>query len=159
MSDIMPKIDDQMIGLYAIKKYIQKYHKVEIELTKGDYGNFNIEEIIKKFMDVLPNVKEITLKPLSNTNTFEYYFYHKQDILKEHMETMKKLSREYKIGINIIFPVEANIKLYKDILWKDIKEVLNLMNGYNIRILLENMTYIIEEECTALQICKFAYMF
>ena len=154
MLDIMPKINDQMIGLYAIKKYITKYRKIEIELTKGDYGKFDLEGIITKFIDVLPNLKEITIRPRGNTNAFENFFYHKESLIK-HIEMIKELSRENKITINIVFPIESNIRLYKDILYSDIKEILNLIKGYKVHILLENRVFIREDVCTPLEICKF----
>ena len=152
--NVVPIIDDKMTGLYLLKKHIEKSHKVEIQLTKGDYGNFDFEEVVTNFIEVLPNLKEITISPLKAHNSLEILLFQKEKI-GPIIDSLKKISEEYQIHLNIIFPIIMECEVYKKLFLYDMKSILDDIKGYDVTILLENRFYKEETLCSEIEICKF----
>ena len=114
--------------------------------------SMNIESTINDLLDKLPNIKIITVNPPKEFDHLEYFLYKDKKYILNIINILKKLSIKHNIHININFKINFTIDIQKKLIFLKLKELLNMIKGYNVYILLEN-TYNIDE-LTPLNICR-----
>lgn len=155
MRAIYPKIDDKLKGIHALRKYINKYKGVEIQITNYDKlnGTFEFEEQIRTLLEVFPNLKEIIIHTPVPFCYIEMYIAKDKEVLFNIIEKIKTLTLELGIKIDLLFHVNWDIELEKMIVVPILVDIINNIKGFNIEILLENVIFTNDFLCP-LKICK-----
>lgn len=160
MKNIYPKIDSKLHGIHALKKYIDKYKGLELQILSLEEGtSFSFEEEIRTLYDLFPNLKEVTVHPPLSFCALEEQLYQKEENVLKNLETACLLSEELGIQINMLYHINWSLEKYKKLCLLSIKKMLNQIRGYNVYIVLEN-NYAIESNnpkgnrCVPLELCK-----
>ena len=114
--------------------------------------SMNIEFTINQLLDKLPNIKIIIINPPKEFSYLEYFLYKDKKYILNIIEQIKKLSTKYNIQINLNLKINFDIDIQKKIIFLKIKELLNMIKGYNVFLLLENT--INGDKLTPLNICR-----
>lgn len=155
MKKIYPKIDASFQGLHKLKKYIEKYRGVEIQILEEENGFFSMEEEIRTLMDLCPNTEEITIHTPLDHYDLEMILLKDKNIVLEQLEVIKSLSMEYSIHINLLYHTSWTFKEHQKYTIPYLQEILFSMKGFPVTFLLENVYTNLEKECTVLKLCKF----
>lgn len=156
MRSIYPKLDHGLHGLHALKKYIEKYKGVEIQFLEfNDDYTFDFEEDIRTVYDLFPNIKEITIHPPLYPYCLEMILLKDPQIVIGQLEKVKELASTLEIQINILYHVDFTFSATQKVLMPYIKNLVNVIKGYNVNILLENGYTNLETSCSVIEICKF----
>lgn len=156
MKSIYPKVDSHFRGIRNLKKYIDKYKGVEVQVTSIDEnGTFCSSEFLRSLCNICPNLKEITIHTPSKDYDLEMVLYRDKNIIFEQLTEIKELSQELGIRINLLYHTRWNLSVHKECTILHLKELLSFIKGYNVSILLENSYMNLERECNALKLCKF----
>ena len=155
---IYPKISPQEIG-YEMMEKIKKSEGIEIQFfDEGDITEpFNFEDEVIKRKKEFPNLKEITIHPPLNDYNLELIFLKDENILKNQLYALVKLSKNLDLQLNLIYHTYMPVKQYISTnLDKRLKENLKIIEGTNVIVLIENLYMILDEkeECSAIEICK-----
>lgn len=155
MRAIYPKIDDKLKGIHALRKYINKYKGIELQIINYDKntGKFEFEEEIRTILNVLPNVKEIIIHPPTSFCNLEMFLALDKNIVIDLLDKIKDLSLETGIKINILFHLSWSFEISKQIVVPYLIEILDTIKGFNVQILLENVVFAKDFLCP-LNICK-----
>lgn len=155
MKNIYPKIDSHFNGLHKLKKYIEKYRGVEIQILREENGFFSMEEEIHTLMDLCPNTEEVTIHTPLEQYDLEMILFKDKNIVLNQLETAKILAMEYKIHINLLYHTTWNFKEHQKYTIPLLQEILFSIKGFPVTLLLENTYRNLETECTPLKLCKF----
>ena len=154
---IYPKVNESLQGLNNLKKYVEKYKGLEIQLLSMEQTNENTYKSIKKLKNEIPNIEEVTIHlPLRDEVTFETYAFSKLDQEKERLEKLIDISNEYNLRINLLYHTRWNYNSWHNSgAVEKMKELLDIIKNSNVFILIENMYAIVErKECTVLKVAK-----
>lgn len=156
--NIYPKIDERLTGLEALKEYIEISNGIEIQFFHNDgiWENYNIVPVIENLMQLMPNLKEITIHtPLENYD-IELIALKDIELIKTKIKDTISLSNKYNIKINLLYHVTWPIEMMEQGAIEKIEELVQMLKNTNVNLLIENL-YAIEEhnhKCTVLEICK-----
>lgn len=162
MRSIYPKIDSKFRGIHVLKKYIDKYKGLEIQILHLDEESlFSFEDEIRTLLNLFPNIKEVTIHPPTNFCELEKFLYQGDSIILQILEKSCTLSSELAIHINMLFHVGWSLETYKKLCTFSIRKMLDQIRGYHVYILLENTPLgnmydmYNEHSCIPLELCKF----
>ena len=132
---------------------------IEIQFfdQNGITSRFNFENDVKNMKQKYPNLKEIVVHPPLNNYNIELIFLKDENIFKEQLECLSKLSKELDIEVDFIYHTYMPVRQYIATgLGERIKEALKIIEGTNVTILIENLFMMHDEkdECSAVEICK-----
>ncbi len=155
MRAIYPKIDDKLKGINTLRKYINKYKGVEVQITKYDKTNgyFEFEEQIRTLLVVFPNLKEVIIHTPIPFCDLEMYIAKDKEEIFNIIERIKALTLELGIKIDLLFHISWKFEIEKMITVPVLMEMINSIKGFNIEILLENIHFT-EDFLCPLKICK-----
>ena len=158
---IYPKISNQQYSNQVAEK-IKQSEGIEIQYFDEIKGKitepFDFETEIRKNKSQYPNLKEITVHPPLKDYDIELIILKDEKILKNQLKKLVKLSKELNIELNIIYHTHLPLKQYISTgLDKRMLKYLKIIEGSNVTILIENLFMLPaeENECSALQICKY----
>lgn len=151
---VYPKIDSKLHGMYALKKHIDQYKGIELQVLALEKNTFSFTEEISTLHTLFPNLKEVTVHPPASFCDLEKFLYMGEDLVCKQLEEACALSEELGIQINILYHVNWPFETYKKLCLFSIKKMLNTIRGYHVYILLENTCQIEEKNCTPLKLCK-----
>lgn len=161
MRSIYPKIDSKFRGVHVLKKYIDKYKGLELQILCLEEGLFTFEEEVRTLLNLFPNIKEITIHPPTDFCELEKFLYQGDSIILQILEKACTLSSELSIHINILFHVGWSLETYKKLCTLSIRKMLNQIRGYHVYVLLENIPSVNGYDmcnshfCIPLELCKF----
>lgn len=157
MKSIYPKVDVNLKGIHKLKKYIDKYKGLELQCLDFDKktGNFSFADEVRAIGNLFPNTKEINIHPPLEFCDLEMFCCGREQALYEAIETMKILTEEFSLHMNLILHTHWNLSQHQMLTIPFLKELINRIKGYDIYIVLENMCFIDEKKCTVLELCKF----
>ena len=156
---IYPKISVQEYGK-EMEEVIKKSEGIEIQFfdEKNITEPFNFKKEVKKNKKKYPNLKEITIHPPLHNYNIEILFLKDENIVKNQLKQLVKLSKKYEINLNIIYHTYIPWRQYISTgLDKRILKCLKIIEGTNVTVLIENMiSSFLEEknEITAIEVCK-----
>lgn len=158
MLDLMPKISEKFDQLGGVEKYVEKYGKAEIQFFAKEEKPHNIDfsVAIEKLCSMY-KMKEITVHPpLVNYFDIETILMYDEQIARNMLEQLVSLSENLNIKLNIIFHTHWALILHRFSTIDKIKYLLKIIEGTNVKILMENLFLITEpfDEISALSICK-----
>lgn len=133
---------------------IKKNKIVTINFVDININNLSmdIEKNIDKLIEQMPNIKIIIINPPKNFSSLEYFLYKDKKYILNMINIIKKISVKYNIHININFKINFTIDIQKKLTFLKIKELLNMIKGYNVYIILENTLN--GDKLTPLNICR-----
>lgn len=158
MQKIYPKTCENLKGEEYLRKYIKKYKGVEIQFFHKDEEklvDFNVSPVIEKIMDVDPEIEEITVHPPLSEYDIEQVLLSDKSLFFKLLNDLVNLSNKYSIKMNIIFHSHLTFIGHKYCTINYLKEAMNVLEGSNVKILLENL-FMFEENglCDVLKVCK-----
>lgn len=153
---IFPKID--LINFSKeFDEIIDKSEGIEIQLfdENGATEAVNISSKIKKVHKTYPNIKEVTIHtPLLNYD-IEHVLFKNEKIFVKQLHDIVKLSKKYKMSINLLYHTTWNIDaLTSTGVVNIIKKYLKILEHTNNKLLIENVFLLDENNCTPLDLCK-----
>ena len=156
---IYPKISPSELG-NEMKEKVKKSQGIEIQFfdENGITEPFNFEDEIIKRKEQFPNLKEIIVHPPLNNYNIELLFLKDENIIKEQLHSLVKLSVKLNIELDFIYHTYLTVQQYVSTnLDKRLKKILKIVEGTNVTILLENLFMMLDEkdECSAVEICKY----
>ena len=159
MTKIYPKTCSNLRGIRTLKKYVDTYQGIEIQMIDFNKKRleFNIIEPVESTMLLFPNIKEIVIHlPLDFCN-ISYFVMKGIDFITPLLEDAKKMSNENDISICLLFHIYDDVDIVKLTMLPFLNKMLDIIKGYNITILLENVYMVETEKCTVsnLEVCKF----
>lgn len=155
---IFPKVSAQDMH-ENMKKIIRESEGLELQFfdENGITSKFNFEDIIRKTKKEYPNLKNIIVHPpLSNYN-IEFLILKDENIVKEQLEQLVKLSKELDVELSIIYHTYFTREQFISTnLSKRIKKLLKIIENTNVFVLIENLFMMLDERkgCSALQAVK-----
>ena len=158
MLDLMPKISEKFEQIGGLEKYIEKYKKAEIQYFAKEEKPHNIDfsVSIEKLCSMY-KMQEITVHPpLVNYFDIEVILMYDEEIVRNMLEQLVNLSEKLNIKLNIIFHTHWALVLHRFSTLDKIRNLLIIIEGRNVKILMENLFLITEplDETSALAICK-----
>lgn len=154
---IYPKTSEILEGLDYLKKYVEEYKGIEIQLLSYEQTKQITYKFLKQLKDQIPQLVEVTIHlPLREDFNFEALAFSKLDIEKERLEMLCEASQEFNLKINLLYHTRWNY-----ISWSNsgaidrMKELLEIIQNSNVNILIENIYALVERtECTVLKVAK-----
>lgn len=155
--NIYPKTCKNFVGLDNLMPYVEKSKGIELQFfdENGIMAPFEFETIIDNIIERVPCLKEITIHPPLCNYDIEYIIAKDINIIKNQLNTMVKLSRKYNIKLNIIYHTSIEFKIHKELTLDKIEELIKIIEGENVKILIENTFMFFENECTAYKIAEY----
>lgn len=156
---IYPKTNEMFEGIQNLEEAIKKYKGIEIQYfakSKTEMVDFEIrkpiEEIIKKY----PDIEEITIHPPLYDYELEVLLLKDKRIFLKQIKEMVKLSKKYKIKINIVEHTRLLMSQSRISIIPILEKAKKIMKGSNTKILFENI-YMMEEQkdCAVLSLCEY----
>ncbi len=155
MKSIYPKIDSLFTGIHKLKKYIDKYQGVEIQIMEIDEdASFLSEDILHTLYSVCSTIKEVTLRAPLHYYNLEMVLCKDKNIILNQLAEIRKLSKDLNIHINLLYRTDWSVEAHKECTLLLLREFLSFIKGYDICILLENSYKGLEKECSVLKLCK-----
>lgn len=153
---IFPKID--LINFSnEFDEIINESEGIEIQLfdEKGKTEEVDIKSKIKKIKELYSNIKEVTIHPPIMNYDIEHVLFKDERIFEKQLYDIVKLSKKYKIAINLLYHTTWNIDtLISTGAINKIKKYIKILEGTNNKLLIENVYIIAENTCTPLSLCK-----
>ena len=157
---IYPKTNEVLQGLENLKSYVEKYKGIEIQLLSFNNTQEKTYESIKAVKKEIPQIEEITIHlPIKgglNNYNFEVLAFSNLEVEKERLRLLLKISQEYNIKINLLYHTRWDFLSWIESGAIDkMKELLEITQNTNVRILIENIYSTVErKECAVLKIAK-----
>lgn len=156
---IYPKVCEKLQGLESLRQEIEKDNGIELQFFHNNrtWGNFSITNAVERLMEEVPTIKEITIHPPLDIYDLEFLISKDVNIVKNELKECIMLSNKYNIKINMLYHVVWNYEMIKEAVLNRIKELVNMLDGTNVKILIENIHVSISENinrCTVLRICE-----
>lgn len=154
---IYPKTSENLEGLEYLKKYVEEYKGIEIQLLSYEQTKQITYKFLKQLKDQIPQLVEVTIHlPLREDFNFEVLAFSKLDLEKERLKMLCEASREFNLKLNLLYHTRWNY-----ISWSNsgaierMKELLEVIQNSNVNILIENIYALVERtECTVLKVAK-----
>ena len=154
---IYPKTSENLEGLEYLKKYVEEYKGIEIQLLSYEQTKQITYKFLKQLKDQIPQLVEVTIHlPLREDFNFEALAFSKLDLEKERLKMLCEASREFNLKLNLLYHTRWNY-----ISWSNsgaidrMKELLEIIQNSNVNILIENIYALVERtECTVLKVAK-----
>lgn len=155
--NIYPKTCRNFIGLDNLMLYVNKDKGIELQFfnENGIMAQFEFKTRVEELIKIIPDLKEITIHPPLSNYDIECIIAKDINILKDQLNILVELSRKYNIKLNIIYHTLVNFKCHKELTLNKIGELLKIIEGENVKILIENIFMFFEEECTAYKIAEY----
>ena len=153
---IYPKTSENLEGLEYLKKYVEEYKGIEIQLLSYEQTKITYK-FLKQLKDQIPQLVEVTIHlPLREDFNFEALAFSKLDLEKERLKMLCEASQEFNLKLNLLYHTRWNY-----ISWSNsgaidrMKELLEVIQNSNVNILIENIYALVERtECTVLKVAK-----
>lgn len=158
MVDLMPKISEKIEQIGGVEEFIKKYGKAEVQYFPRSEQPHQID--FSKMIEYLCSnyeMKEITIHPpLKDYYDIESVLMYDINIIKDQLQQLVYYSNKFNINLNLIYHTHWSIALHRANTISKIKELLKIIDGTNVKILVENLFMMSESfnECTVLQLCK-----
>lgn len=157
MLNLMVKISEKLEQIGGIEEFIKKYGKAEVQFfkRKPEPHQIDFSQMIE-YLCLNYNMKEITIHPPLNNYDIEVVLMYDINIIKEQLQQLVYYSNKFNINLNLIYHTHWSMVLHRANTISKIKELLKIIEGTNVKLLIENL-FMMEEpfnECTALQLCK-----
>lgn len=154
---IYPKTSENLEGLEYLKKYVEEYKGIEIQLLSYEQTKQITYKFLKQLKDQIPQLVEVTIHlPLREDFNFEALAFSKLDLEKERLKMLCEASQEFNLKLNLLYHTRWNY-----ISWSNsgaierMKELLEVIQNSNVNILIENIYALVERtECTVLKVAK-----
>lgn len=153
---IYPKTSESLEGMQTLKKYIQKYRGVEIQVLNWE-SDEKIYNVINELKNEIPEILEVTIHPpLIDEYDFEVLTYQNIKREEERINKMIEISQDFNIKVNLLYHVTWNFSCWKSSgTIENLKYLLKLLDNTNVNIVIENIYSVVERRnCTVLSIAK-----
>lgn len=152
---IYPKTCRNFEGINTLMPFVNKYGGIELQFFKEGniLDSFDFVSRVKALLEIVPDIKEITIHPPLTHYDIEYVILKDITLLHEQLIQMVELSRKYNIKINMVYHTVMDIEYHKALTIEKLKKALKILEGTNVNILLENIFMFMEKKCTVYQIC------
>ena len=157
MKNIMLKVSSKEEQTIALKDYINKYNRIEIQFFTNERGQirFDFEEIVRKYKKMF-DINEITIHPPLEKFELEYVLFRDKESFLGNVRKAVELSKELNIKINLLYHARWDIELLEYSITPYIKEALEIIGDSNVLILLENSTIVTDRKYTSvLEYCEY----
>ena len=143
---IYPKTNEMLEGIEIQYFAKSKSEIVDFEITKP------IESLLKKY----PQIEEITIHPPLCDYELEVVLLKDKNIFLNQIKEIVKLSKKYKIKINIVQHTRLLMSQAKLSIIPVLEKAKKIMKGTNTKIVFENI-YMMEEQkdCTVINLCEY----
>lgn len=155
--NIYPKTCRNFVGLDNLMPYVEEYKGIELQFfdENGIMAPFKIREVIEKLMERVPDLKEITIHPPLNDYDIEWIIVKDINIIKDQLKTLVGLSRKYNIKLNLLYHTAIDFRKHEILTLDKIAELLEIIEGEDVRILIENLYRFSEKKCTPYQLASY----
>ena len=102
---IYPKTNELLEGIENLEEAIKKYKGIEIQYfakSKSEIVDFEITKPIESLLKKYPQIEEITIHPPLCDYELEVVLLKDKNIFLNQIKEIVKLSKKYKIKINIV---------------------------------------------------------
>jgi sugar phosphate isomerase/epimerase len=154
---IYPKTCRNFVGLDNLMPYAKKYKGVELQFFEenGKMQPFDFKTVVEKLMEKVPELEEVIIHPPLSYYDIECIIAKDISILENQLRTMVELSRKYNIKVNMVYHTLIDFESHKALTLNKIAELLKIIEGENVKILLENIFMFFEDKCTVYQIADY----
>jgi len=154
--NIYPKTNKDFEGIETLMPYIKKYGGVELQFfnENGLMEPFDFSSRVDALMEKIPDLKEITIHPPLAHYDIENIMAKNINIIEDQFKQLVALSRKYNIKINMVYHTMIDIDYHRQLTIEKLKELLKILEGSNVKIVLENLCMFMEKKCTVYQICQ-----
>ena len=158
MVKIYPKTDENLNGDEKLKEYIKRYKGLEIQYSHKDNNklvDFVMAPAVEKKIKANPEIEEITIHPPLSRYDIEQILLTDKTLFSKLLNDLVELSNKHNIKMNMILHSHLNLLEHKYFTIDDLKEGLKILEGSNVKLLLENLYMFNEDDtCSVLQVCK-----
>lgn len=156
---IYPKADERFEGIENLGKTINKYKGVEIQYfpkSKDELVDFGMEPAIKEMIRRYPSIEEITIHPPLEDYELEVQLLKDPNIFLNQLKQVEKLSKKYKIKINLLEHTRLTVSQAKLSIIPVLKKADKIMKNTNVKIVIENI-FMMEEQkdCSVIELCEY----
>lgn len=157
MKKIYPKTNSKLEGIEYFREYIDKYKGIEIQYfeDKDNLFEYYVEESIGNVCSMFPQIQEIVIHPPLCNHDIELLLLKDKNLFLNRLKELVELSKKYNKKINIIYHTRMTFEYHKRATIETLKEGLDILEGSNVKILLENIYMMEENTCSVLEICQF----
>lgn len=157
MIKIFPKTNELLEGVEFYKEYISKYKGIEIQYfeDKNNLFNYEIKDSINKVCDIYPELEEIVIHPPLSNHDIELLLMKDTKLFFDRLKELVELSKKYNKKIDIIYHTRWTFEYHKRATIEVLKEALKIIEGTEVKILLENIYMMEENICSVLEICNY----
>ena len=154
--NIYPKTCRNFEGINNLMPFIKKYGGVELQFFKeGDIlAPFEFVSRVEALIKLVPDIKEITIHPPLSHYDIEHVLAKDVTIFQNQLIDMVGLSKKYNIKVNMVYHTMVDIEYHKALTIEKLKKALKILEGSNVKILLENIFMFFEKKCTVYEICE-----
>ena len=156
---IYPKTNEMLEGIENLEEAIKKYKGIEIQYfakSKSEIVDFEITKPIESLLKKYPQIEEITIHPPLCDYELEVVLLKDKNIFLNQIKEIVKLSKKYKIKINIVQHTRLLMSQAKLSIIPVLEKAKKIMKGTNTKIVFENI-YMMEEQkdCTVINLCEY----
>ena len=156
---IYPKTNEYLEGIEEFEKTLKEYKGIEIQYfakSKSEIVDFEITKPIESLLKKYPQIEEITIHPPLCDYELEVVLLKDKNIFLNQIKEIVKLSKKYKIKINIVQHTRLLMSQAKLSIIPVLEKAKKIMKGTNTKIVFENI-YMMEEQkdCTVINLCEY----
>ena len=157
---IYPKTCENLVGLEYLKKYVEKYKGVEIQLLSSEQTEKKTYDVLKRLKAEIPPINEVTIHLPIRDEFDEYNFevltYSNLEVEKERLKKVCEASKELDLKVNVLYHTRWDFNSWSNSGAIDrMKELLKIVQNTNVNILIENIYAMVERnECAVLKVAK-----
>lgn len=156
MRKIYPKIDSEFRGMHVLKKYIEKYKGVELQIQEVDVNHsFLCTDLIETLLLFCPNVREVTIHTPLEDYDLEMILLYDKNILLNQLAELKELALMHDLRINLLYHTSWELETHQKYTITLLQEVLSSIKGFPVYLMIENVYANLEKKCNILRLCKF----
>ena len=156
--NIYPKTCRNFVGIETLMPFIKKYGGVELQFfdeTKGQIlAPFEFKSRIDALVEMVPELKEVTIHPPLSHYDIEQVMAKDINILKRQFEELVEISNKHNIKVNMVYHTMIDFDYHKAVTLDKLRELLKILEGSNVKIVLENIFMFMEKKCTVYQIAE-----
>ena len=155
---IYPKTCENLNGLKYLKKYVEKYKGIEIQLLSFECID-TAYNTIKRLREEFVDLEEVTVHlPLVKNDqfNFEALAFSRLDKEKDRLKVLLQASKEFNLKVNLLYHTKWDCQTWiSSGAIEKMNELIEFIQDTNVYILIENIhSLVAREKCWVLDIAK-----
>lgn len=156
--NIYPKTCRNFVGMETLMPFIKKYGGVELQFFDENPGEilapFEFVSRVDALVERVPEIKEVTIHPPLSHYDIEHVLAKDINMLKTQFEELVEVSKEHNIKVNMVYHTMVDFEYHKALTLDKLRELLKILEGSQVKIVLENIFMFMEKKCTVYQIAQ-----